>query len=647
MKTIYPESYEANEYNFEDILKTQPDGNIDIFSTYTKLPNGYAQILYVDEVKSSGLRNHWLADLSSKPNTILHISTGVEEKQEFIKRLNRADSNVEVSNGKLSDELKDSDSVYVQLMDAIQNENQQPMRVYIRLLVFAKTKHALKQNVRDIIGEFPQFKFVTLRDFQFEEWRSMWLSALDQFETLDEHQQGLSMSSADLGGSFWADYQKLEDPYGSILGTTYTGGLINFNMYYRDGNFRTRPFSMILGSPNFGKSTLQKMLLEDSNMRGNRTVVFDPSNEYDGICDYVGGVTVPLDGSNGLMINPFQIFPTVTDESGEKVDLKQSFNQHIEKIKSIYTFMSEGLTQEQLSQDHIALNELLTQFYIDKHMWTKNPSRAPEQIKILIPIDEYPTLGEFITFVKRHGREVIAKKSEEITLSEVSLSHIQSTFINMQSQHGDVFDGHTTMPDLSHEMFVRYDVANILNNERLFNAMTYMALAMEQPNIINNGKKQRRRRREGNVDINHVQHTLIALDEAQKYLASGNAYNLNFLVNLMEQMRKNYAAVIMAMPTLQDVLTEDSIATNEKETEYRKNIKKMFDLIQYRFFFNLPENNLKSLGNLLGESITPAELSQISKLEVHRCVLNIQSDQNYFMLVAPSKGQLNRFNGGD
>ncbi|WP_419153686.1 conjugal transfer protein [Weissella viridescens] len=648
MKQIVPEAYEANEYNFEDIAKTQPDGNLEIYGNYTKLPNGYAQILYVEEVKASGLRNHWLADLASKPNTILNISTGVEDKQEFIKRLDRTDANVEASNGKLSDDLDNSDSAYVRLMHAIKNNNHQPMRVYIRLVVYAETKRQLKQNVRNIVGEFPQFKFKVLRDFQFSEWRAMWMGALQQFKELDEHQMGLSMSSADLGGSFWADYQKLEDPYGSIIGTTFTGGLVNFNMYYRDDkSFRTRPFTMILGSPNFGKSTLQKMLLEDSIMRGNRSVVFDPSNEYGGICDYVGGITVPLDGSNGHMINPFQIFPTVTDETGEIIDERQSFNQHLDKLKSIYSFMSQGLSQQQLAEDQIALNELLTNFYIDKGMWPKNPRRFPEQIRIMIPDNEYPTLGEFLVYLGQRGREVLAKREDEITFNVDSLSHIQSTFKNMQRQHGEVFDGYTTMPDLSEEMFVRYDVANLLNTEDLFNAMTYMALAMEQPNIINNGKRQRLRRQREEVELYQVPHTLIVLEEAQNYLASSNAYNLNFIVKLMEQMRKNYAAVMMAMPTLQDVITEGVVASNEKEQEYQKNIKKMFDLIQYRFFFNLPNNNLDSLGRVLGDSVTPAELSQIANLAPHRCMLNIQGDENYFIYVGPSKQQLKRFNGGD
>lgn len=648
MNKIYKDQYEANEYNFQDIEDTEPDGNIDIHATYTKLPNGYAQILYVHEVTGGNLRNHWLADLANKENTILNISTGVEDKHDFIKRLDRADANVERrTGGKLSEELDNSDDVYVRLMHDLKNHNDQAMRVYIRLLVFAPTKKELKQRVKDIYGEFTQFKFVTLRDFQFSEWRSMWLAALQQFEYLDEHQMGLSMSSSALGGAFWADYQKLEDPYGSILGTTYTGGLVNFNMYTRSSAFRSRPFSMILGSPNFGKSTLQKMLLEDSVMRGNRTVVFDPSNEYGGICDYVGGVTVPLDGRDNMRINPFQIFPTVTDESGMNVDVQASFNQHIEKISSIYSFMSQGLSTDNLAKDKMALNQLLTEFYIFEGMWPRNAAKNLDQAKIFIDVDEYPTLDEFMTYISGEGRKVIANKNTEILISEESMQNITSTFKTMHGAYGAFFNGHTTIPDLSNYPFVRYDIANIMGQTSVFNAMTYSALAMEQPNIINNGKQQRIRRRKGEIDVDHVPHTLIALEEAQNYLTRENAYNLNFIVKLMEQMRKNYAAVIMAMPTIVDVINDNTSATGSLSQEYQRNISKLFDLIQYRFFFNLPENNLASLGKVLGSSITRAELMQISHLPRKKAFLNIQGDQNIYINVTPTREQLQRFNGGD
>jgi len=646
----YVPGYEANEYNFQTILDTQPDGNVEHHANYTKLPNGYAQMMYVHEVQAFGNVNHWLSDLASVPNSILQISTGVEDKQDFIKRLNKADANVEekAGGGKLSDGFDDSQDMYVVLMNQLKRRNEQAMRVYIRLLVFAGSRRELKQAVTNIEGEFTQFKFATLRDFQYEEWRSMWVAANEQYLFLNEHQQGLSMSSADLGGSFWADHTKLEDPFGTVIGTTFTGGVVNFNMYLRDSGFRSRPFAVFLGQPGFGKSTLQKMLIEDALKRGHRVVAFDPSMEYSGLADYAGGVVVTLDGAAG-MINPFEVFATVTKgEAGEEVDLVGSFASHIEKLQAIYGFMSQGLSQEQISEDRIALQNLLTSYYIQEEMWTEAPDRFPDRVHLIgLEHNEYPTLSEFVVWLNTQARSIQGHYSDDLPVSEKSFTRIIGTFDNMRRLHGTKFDGYTTLPDLSQEQFVVYDVQNLKNSHDIFNAMVYSALAMEQPNIINNGKRQRLARRNKQVALEDVKHTVLVLDEAQNYLSLANAYNLNFIVKLMEQMRKDYAALMMAMPTIKDLILTDKNTSDPMAKEFYTNIQKMFDLLQYRFFFNLPDNDLQALGSVLGSSITSAELHQISKFQKYKALLNIQADQNIMMNVTVTRAQLERFNGGD
>lgn len=648
MMKIYRDAYEANEYNFDDLMATQPDGNLTLHSNYTKLPNGYAQVLYVHEVKSTQLRNQWLANLASIKNTTIQISVAVEDRKEFVDRLNKADANVEHgASNKLSDDMENEEDAYVRLMHAIKgNSNQLPLRVYIRLLVFASTKRELNQNVINIKNDFTDFKFATLRGFQFSEWRSMWLAASKQYEVLDSKQLGLSMSAADLGGAFWADFAKLDDPYGTIIGTSITGGIINFNAYLKDGRFRTRPFLALMGAPSFGKSTLQKMLVEDAFKRGHRIVVFDPQVEYGGLCDYAGGVTVKLDGSAG-MINPMQIYPTVTDETGEHIDIIGSFSQHIEQLKSIYGFMSEDLSQTQRSDDMIALDNLITAFYIQRGMWTKNAHKNPEEVRLLIPNEEYPTLSEFVIYLKKVGRKITGRDGKSVMLGKDSMRRLINTFDTMVTKHGSMFDGYTTIRDLSDEYFVRYDVSNLLGTKNVFNTMTYIALSREQPNINNHGKVQRMRRRRSEITAEEVPHTVLVLDEAQNYIQLDNAYNLKFLVTLMEQMRKNYAALMLAMPTISDLVLSDASTTDPKAKEYYANVNKMFALLQYRFFFHLPNSNLPALSEILGDSITEVELQQITKLEKGKAVLNIEGDRNLYVNVTPTRAQIERFHGGD
>lgn len=655
MNKINVSAYEQNEYNFRTLFHTQPQGNIEQYATYSKVPGGYAQVLYVTDMQSTQNKNHYLANIAAEDNTIMVVSAGVEEPKTFVDRLEKSHRTYLAKNKgrgrreRLMDNFDNEGDAFALLARNMSGDNRQnAMRVYIRLIVFERTKQALKQRVKDIMARYDAFQFVTLRDFQFEEMRSMWIPAMQQIDALDENLLGLSMSSADLGGAFWADHVKLQDPEGTYLGTTFTNGLVNFNPYLRDSGYRSRPFLLFLGSPGFGKSTLQKMLLEDSVMRGNRTVYFDPADEYDGITEYLDGVSVSLDGSDG-MINPMQPYPTVTlDKNGDEIDVQGSFSQHLEKIASMYGFLSEGLTQEQLSNDRLALTNLLTRFYIFKHMWDDNPLKFPEKIHLFdLKNNQYPTISEFVVWLRQQRRGQGGQYSEQFFIADDSFNRIIATFENMAKQNGTKFDGYTTLPDLSGEDVVRYDVGSLMGTPSVFNAQIYSALAREQANIIKNGKRQRALRQQGLIDMLDVKHTMLILDEAQNYITLENAFNLNFLVKLMEQMRKNYAALMMAMPTLKDLVVEDTATPDPTAKAFYRDVKKLFDLMQYRFFFNVTQADAKSLSNVMGDSITPAELYQLPKLHKFEALLNIQGDRNLLINVRPTRSQVDRFHGGD
>jgi hypothetical protein len=116
---------------------------------------------------------------------------------------------------------------------------------------------------------------------------------------------------------------------------------------------------------------------------------------------------------------------------------------------------------------------------------------------------------------------------------------------------------------------------------------------------------------------------------------------------LMEQMRKNYAALMMAMPTLKDLVVEDTATPDPTAKAFYRDVKKLFDLMQYRFFFNVTQSDAKSLSSVMGDSITPAELYQLPKLHKFEALLNIQGDRNLLINVRPTRSQVERFHGGD
>lgn len=652
-KIMNPQAWVDNGYNFETILKTQPQTPVDYYPTYMKVPGGYGRVLYVHNVEDGGNKNHWLRALSEEKNVILDIDLGVENTKDFIDRLDKAYVNHITKNGKnpsikLSGQFENNDMTFGVLMKNIQEHQHKAVRVYIRVFVFARSKRDLEQRTKEIIGAHTRFKFAILRDYQFDEMRSHWVPALDQYAKLDEKQLGLSMSAFDFGGSFWANHTKLEDPYGSSIGITFTGGVVNFDLYLRDAKARSRPFALFVGQPDYGKSTLQKLLVEDAIKRGHRVVLFDPSKEYRLLTENAGGITYSLNG-DGYMVNIMQIFATATYDDGS-IDFINSFSQHIEKVSAIYGFMSQRLSPEQLSNDRIGLKNLLTEFYIEMKLWSTAPTKDKRLIADLFERapEEFPTLSKFNIWLKLQKRALKdGKYSKDIPVSEDSIQRIIGTFSNMQLQNGAVFDGYTTLPDLAGEDLVRYDVSGLLKTPDVFNAQVYSALAMENDNIIKNGRKQRQLRREKKIELDEVKHTVLVLDEAQNYITMENAFNLNFIVSVMEQMRKNYAAVMMAMPTIKDLVVTDKTTNEIQGKQFIRDVTKMFDLMQYRFFFNLPFGDSESLQKVLGDTITPAELGQIPYLDRRQTLLNIQGDRNLLFTVKATEREVIRFDGGE
>lgn len=648
-----PEAWESLGYDFETIIKTQPQGNVEIFPTYSKVPGGYQRCLYVHDMDTDGHRNHFLRAISEEKNVVLDIDTGVESAQSFISRLDKAYINTitkdrESGAPRLSKQFGDEDSGYASLMYNIQKKNANAMRVYIRLFIFARTKRELEQRTREIKAKYTRMKFAVLRDLQQDEYRSQWLPALVQEGKLDESLQGMSMSSLDLGGAYWANQTKLEDPYGAIIGSTFTGGIMNFNMYTRDGESRVTPFSLIAGDPSYGKSTLQKLLVEDAIKRGHRVAMFDPSKEYHSLTKAAGGVIYSLNG-DGMTINPFQVFETETLENGEP-DYINSFAQHIEKLLAIYGFMSQGLTQQQLANDRIGLKDLLTKFYISQNLWTDAPMLNPGIMKSLFArgAKEFPKITHFNVWlnsmIRRHRDGAY---TEHLPVTEETMYRIQATFTNMEKQYGNIFNSYTTAPDLSKEDVVCYDVSGILQTNELFNAQVYSVLAMENHYIIKNGREQRALRNAELITPDEVKHTVLVLDEAQNYISLENAYNLRFIVSVLEQMRKNYAALMMAMPTIKDVIIIDKTSPDVGMKEFTKNVDKLFGLMQYRFFFHLPESDATALKIVLGRSITETELAQVAKLRKGSALLNIQNNRNYLFSVSVTQSELKRFDGGE
>lgn len=136
-----------------------------------------------------------------------------------------------------------------------------------------------------------------------------------------------------LGLGFAHNQTFLDDETGFYYGVTRTGGTVYWDMFYKSPK-RLYYNLFLSGDMGSGKSTVLKKLLRDNAAKGNFIRGFDKSGEFLNVVQEYGGVSIPLDGSGGIL-NMFQVYPLVskkTEDDSYIVDIRGSFTQHISML---------------------------------------------------------------------------------------------------------------------------------------------------------------------------------------------------------------------------------------------------------------------------------------------------------------------------
>lgn len=131
-------------------------------------------------------------------------------------------------------------------------------------------------------------------------------STVPQFE--DQLQIRRNMSTGALSTSFPFTSADLSDDHGILYGINmHNSGLVIFDRFsLENGN------SVVFAKSGAGKSFAVKLEALRSMMLGTEILIIDPENEYERMCDAVGGAYVRLSLNSNTRINPFDL-PRVVD----------------------------------------------------------------------------------------------------------------------------------------------------------------------------------------------------------------------------------------------------------------------------------------------------------------------------------------------
>jgi type IV secretory pathway VirB4 component len=357
----------------------------------------------------------------------------------------------------------------------------------------------------------------------------------------------------------------------------HTNGLVIFDRFKLEN-----ANSVVLAKSGAGKSYAIKLELLRYLMFDSEVIIIDPENEYETLCDSLGGAYLNISANSDSRINPFDLplIPAGDQEEGE-----DSLRSNVIMLHGLIKVMMGGKLTP--TEDNL-LDQALVQTYAAKGI-TIDPATHG-----LTP----PTMGDLQkTLASIRGCE---------RLSESLKRYTEGTFSGVFNQLSNI--------SLNNK-FIVFSIRDL--EEQLRPMAMYMVL-----NFIWNRVKSERKKR------------ILAVDEAwilMKYEDSAQ-----FLFSIAKRARKYYLGLTTIVQDVEDFLTSiygKAIVNNSSLTLLLKQHPATVDLVSQ--VFNLTQAEKYFLLNAeVGEGLFFAGLNHIAL----KVVASYQED----LLVTTNPEQLNK-----
>ena len=628
-------SNKSNDFNPFFVRKVQPQGGVKFDEKFIKKGDGYEIVVHLYEYKNQ-VNYFWLLQLTSIKNVITTIDISTEKKRTALKSINKSlveqkNRYREETNEVNAIEAQSTYSNLHQLAEDITNFGEVIKLVHIRYYLADKTKAGLEEKVKDLLEELEGLGYratICLNEQEYE-WRSLFSPYSEQINFKNKR-SGKAIPSSSIGGGYFFHFTQLNDPTGVYLGTTTTGGNVLFDLFTKD-NIRKSYNAVVFGMMGAGKSTLLKKLVLDNAIQGQTIRVLDVVGEFKDLVLELGGSTVSLDGTNG-MINPHQILATIVDENTNNVNNEKSFMVHIAKVSTMYKFLNPNCSVEEQREFDKLLNKFYHHFGIEKN-------RACEY-----NVKEYPTMSQFLQYIKETLYIDVENEIINPKIPKTKIERLDAIILNIESivrDYKDLFDGHSTVDDITNKPILSFDLRNLTQFDiRVFNAQVFNILTLLWNNALVQGRKEKSLFDNKTKSFDECKKYMILIDEAHRIINSNNPTAVEYLIGFQREARKYFGGLIFATQSIRD------IAPSNLNNEMFEKIKTMFDLTQYKFIMQQDSNALDTLSNVFNGQLSDSELSSIPKLEQGNCILSINGFGNISFNIEASSEELELFKGG-
>ncbi|WP_342472396.1 type IV secretion system protein VirB4 [Metasolibacillus sp. FSL H7-0170] len=629
-------------YNSAFLAAIQPQGGVQFKDKYIQKGDGYEACVHLWDYPTM-VSPLWLEKLFSMRDVIVTMDVATMPKDETVSAINKSmlEQTMRFSNSKQQSEKMDAQNSYQEL-ERLYNEIAQMGEVVklvdIRLFVHAKSIHELELKIQAVETDLRSFGFkgsIFLNETSWE-WQSLFASYEEQ-QTYPNRREGKGMQGLTLAAGLPYHFAELNDPTGSYLGTTFSGGNVVFDLFHKDKQRRYYN-AVVAGTMGAGKSTLLKKLTTDNACRQNIIRGLDVVGEFETIVKELGGHLISLDGSQGI-INPLQIYRQ-EDVSGEKTIQKSEelcFMQHLSKVAKFYQFLA-GQSLEDIEE----FKKVLRAFYASLGFLER--IQQGESVSLL-PNESYPIFSDLLSYVQQELYEDIGRRviRTELSIARANrLERIELILDNVVNTYGYLFNGHTSIPDFTDEQIMFFSVRQLTNLEKnIFNAQMHNALTLIWDNLIQIGTPQMRAMYEDeNFNIDDAVRFFTVIDESHRFVHADNPLAVDFVLDYEREARKYLGGIVLASQSIRDY------APDHADNEVVSKIRKLFELTQYKFIMQQDANALDAMRTIFEGQISESELAQIPQLQQGECLLLINGVGNLLFTVEASDEEIALFRGG-
>lgn len=628
-------------YNPFLLAKIQPQGGVKFEESYIRKGDGFEACIHVYDYPTVA-SVFWLEEIFNIPNVITTLDVVSDQRKEVVESINKsmAEQSVRHASAKENIDRIEAKHQFHELGELYQRiqDGEVMKRIHLRIYISGKTIQDLEAQAKEVIEilESKNFKgaiFLNEQEYEFE-------SLVTNFEIQKNYvnkRKGKEIPALSLAGGFPFHFTSLSDPYGTYYGTTQTKGSVIWDLFHKD-KWRKSYNAVLVGRMGAGKSTLLKKTFHDNAIKGYKVRVFDIVGEFKNLVSELGGKTIALDGSEGI-INPLQVYKTVTKEDGS-TDEALSFTQHISKMTIFYRFISPAASEDTIKE----FEGLLRKLYISMNLWNdQNPlannitDRAAE---------DYPIFSDLLQLIREELYEDFEIKKHRENLGEGRKNRLESIELSIASlvdTYSHLFNGHSTIEDFNDEPIVSFSLRHLSNlSAEIFQAQLFNVMNILWDGMLQNGAPQLKAFNEGTLKFEDAVRYLIMIDEAHHIINTkkGSEYSLRFLTKFAREARKYFGGLFFGSHSIRDFVPEGSDQTAVEE------IKILFELTEYKFIMQQDNNSLEILKKIFAGQLSESELAEVPYLSTGNVILSIGSMKNIRFNVEVTDEELALYGGG-